>query len=284
MSKKQIKISKLMDSYTDDEFFIEGAESAGLSEVRSKVMEQVQNKKHLKLSKKILIIAAAVVGVTAITAAALPYGIFTSQTNGRYSFGQGMDTIAEPTGEEIPPYTVNGDKVYFTANGENIDITDKIGEDKFYFYQFSDTDSLGDEVICVYAVCRSSSSEDNLAYGEHIYKKDKEGGFSTYSAGYMWGGSDAYCYYKDGEVIMVNDPDDPSYEEKITEYSSYPHRNINAAWLNTLHERETEWYNIVFSGKALDVSESDTSITGEDTLTEWLYPEGWTGEYVPEGV
>ena len=43
--KKQIEISKLMDSYTDDEFNIEGTESAGLQEVRSKVMEQVKNKR-----------------------------------------------------------------------------------------------------------------------------------------------------------------------------------------------------------------------------------------------
>ena len=57
--KKQIEISKLMDSYTDDEFNIEGTESAGLQEVRSKVMEQVKNKKPLKLSKKLLIIASS---------------------------------------------------------------------------------------------------------------------------------------------------------------------------------------------------------------------------------
>ncbi len=284
MSKKQIEISKLMDSYTDDEFYIEGTESAKLSEVRNKVMEQVQNKKHLKLSKKILIIAAAVVGVSAITAAALPYGIFNSPTSTEYSFGDSWTDISEPTGNEIPPYTVKDDRVYFTANNENIDITDKIGEDKFYFYQYTDTDNQGEEIICVYAVCRDSSAEDDLGYGEYVYKSNKEKSFFTQGASTMSGGFVPYCYYKDGEVIMMNDKNDPNYEEKSAEFSSYPNRCTIMPWVSALDKVDNEWYNTLCDGKELDVSKSDTSITGSEELTDWMYPEGWTGERVPEGV
>lgn len=282
MSKKQIEISKLMDSYTDDEFNIEGTESARLSEVRNKVMEQVQNKKHLKLSKKILIIAAAVVGVSAITAATLPYGFFKSQTGGEYGFREYGTDISEPTGNEVPPYTVRDDRVYLTVNDENVDITDKIGEDRFYFYQYTDTDNQDEEVICVYAVCRDSGSEDGLGYGEFVYKK-RENSFFTNGAGSMYGTVTPYCYYKDGEVIMIN-KEDEDYEAKKAEYTKYPHRCIRESWMIELSEKKDEWYRTVSSGETLDVSKTDTSIDAAEEIDPWMYPEGWTGEYVPEGV
>lgn len=283
MSKKQIEISKLMDSYTDDEFNIEGtASSARLSEVRNRVMEQVKNKKPLMLSKKLLIIAAAVVGLTAITAAVLPYGIFNSQTGSEYNFGAGAsDPIKEPTGDEVPPYTVTDGRVYFTVNGENIDITDEIGEDKFFFYQYNDVDNQGNELICLYAVCREGEGNDDLCYGEYVYMKNKDNSFFTYGAGHMSGGVKPYCYYKNGEIIMMN-KDDPDYAEKRAEFSSYPHRNVNKPWLNSLNRVENEWYKTISEGKELDVSKSDTAIYGEERISEWMYPKDWTGEYVPE--
>lgn len=47
---------------------------------------------------------------------------------------------------------------------------------------------------------------------------------------------------------------------------------------------EREWYNTLFDGKELDVTKSDTSITGGEEITEWLYPEGWTGERLSEDM
>lgn len=278
--KKQIEISKLMDSYTDEEFYIEGTQSAQLKEVRSRVMEQVKTKKPIKLSKKLLIIAAAVVGVSAITAATLPYGIFNSQTGGEYSFEKYKTDIKEPTGDEVPPYTVTDGRVYFTVNNENIDITDKISENNFWFYQYADTDNQGNEIICVYAVC---GDIDDFGYGESVFRKNEDTLYVN-GAGQMHGGCEPYCYYKNGEVIMVNDKEAPDYEEKRAEHNRYPHRVINAPWHACYMRAENEWYQTLFEGKELDVTKSDTSITGREEITEWLYPEDWTGERVPEGV
>lgn len=278
--KKQIEISKLMDSYTDDEFNIEGMESAGLQEVRSKVMEQVKNKKSLKLSKKLLIIAAAVVGVSAITAASLPHIFFRSGSGTMYEFDENNRLVDIKHGDssfDNPPYTAENGKVYFTANNENIDITETLEQGKNYYYQYTDTNAEGKE--CMYIITVGGDIDD-LGYGESVYVKGSDG-FRTGGAGWYGGSTgEYYCYYKDGEVIMADS------EEAIAECRTlkYPVRMMEKAWFLQARNDDNRWYLALCKGEEVDVSDTDGTVTETDQISVWHYPEGWTGERLSEDM
>ena len=72
--KNTIKISRLMDAYTDNEFFIHGESEVNLEMVKNNVIEKAEGaKKRMKPVAKVLIgvaaAAALAVGATATTVA-----------------------------------------------------------------------------------------------------------------------------------------------------------------------------------------------------------------------
>ncbi|MDE7280946.1 MAG: hypothetical protein K2N36_04315, partial [Ruminiclostridium sp.] len=65
-----MKITEIMDNYTDNEVLIEGEHSADVEKVLQGVSAKAKVKKHLRLHTKIIIAAAAAfIGIFAITAA-----------------------------------------------------------------------------------------------------------------------------------------------------------------------------------------------------------------------
>lgn len=270
MSRQQIEISKLMNSYIDDEFYIEGEAAASVKAVKNRVMEQVKPKKRLKLGTKAIMIAAAVAVAGIMTAAVLPYGILQSQNGTRFEFFEydadiktpGIDLVADM---EIEPYTMENGRVYFTADSQYIDITDYIESGENYYYQYADEDNLGNKYICIVAV---GGDIDDLIYGEIAYQ-DKPNGLA---AAYLNRGCEVYCYYKDGEVIIVDS------EEKKAEAISYPYRNIEKpCWLAFKNQMDI-WKSDIDAGKSVDVSDTVSAKDFEIQYTGWIYPEGWSGE------
>lgn len=270
MSRQQIEISKLMNSYIDDEFYIEGEAAASVKAVKNRVMEQVKPKKRLKLGTKAIMIAAAVAVAGIMTAAVLPYGILQTQNGTRFEFFEYEADIKTPgieldAEQEIEPYTMENGRVYFTADSQHIDVTDYIERGENYYYQYTDEDNLGNKYICIVAV---GGDIDNIAYGEIAYQ-DKPNGLW---AAYFNGGCKVYCYYKDGEVIIVDS------EEKRAEATSYPYRNIEKPCLLAFEHQMNIWGSAIAAGKSVDVSHTVSTKDFEGKYTGWLYPEGWSGE------
>lgn len=169
-----MRISEIMDSYTDNEFLIEGQQAVSSDEIAAGVMDRVKAKKPLKLKAKILIIAAAVVALAGITGAAINDAFFTDQLGNEIShFGAWSSTY----GDMIPPYTIveseEGKKVFFTANNEHIDITEYINRGENYYYYFSEVDNRANEYPAILCV---GGTIDDIGFGEYFVHCDFKGG------------------------------------------------------------------------------------------------------------
>ena len=177
-----MRISEIMDNYTDNEFLIEGQQAVSSDEVAAGVMDIIKVKKPLKLRTKILIAAAAVVGLAGITGAAINDGYFTSQLGNEIShFGSWSSTY----GDMIPPYTIveseEGKKVFFTANNEYIDITDYINRGENFYYYFSEVDNRANEYPAILCV---GGTIDDIGFGEYYVHCDLNGsGLSASNVG-----------------------------------------------------------------------------------------------------
>lgn len=281
MSIQKIEISKLMDNYTDEEFFLEGNSAASARAVTDRVMKQAATKRNLKLRPKVLIIAAtvAVTGLL-ITAAAMPYGFIESVTGSKYEFhnngvdikAPGIDFDAE---FENKPYTAEDGRIYFTADGQNTDITDYLQRGENYYYKYTETDTQGVDYDIILAV---GGNIEDPSYGEMIFQRKERSFFSPMSAAQFNNSGDVYCYYKDGQVIIVDTP------EKREESTSYPHRSLNYTCLAEFEHQMELWKQDVLNGREIDVDNIDRSLTFERKYTEWLYPEGWSGERVSNDI
>lgn len=177
-----MRISEIMDNYTDNEFLIEGQQAVSSDEVAAGVMDKIKVKKPLKLRTKILIAAAAVVGLAGITGAAINDTFFTDQLGNEISnFGSRSSTY----GDMIPPYTIveseEGKKVFFTANNEYIDITDYINRGENFYYYFSEFDNRANEYPAILCV---GGTIDDMGFGEYYVHCDLNGsGLSASNVG-----------------------------------------------------------------------------------------------------
>ncbi|MCH5200362.1 MAG: hypothetical protein J1F60_05315, partial [Oscillospiraceae bacterium] len=59
--KKELDITKIMDDYTDNEFFVEGEQAVDTEKAVGELLAQVRPKKRMKPIFKVLIAAAALV-------------------------------------------------------------------------------------------------------------------------------------------------------------------------------------------------------------------------------
>ena len=149
MNKREIDITKLMDSYTDNEFNIGGEAGVDADKVIGAVLPQVKQKKKVKPLFKVLIAAAAATVVLAGTAAAsrivisggyeTPTGISVSY---RFSENDGSWSTHFDDDRTDPIKVEEGNRLIFIADGQNIDITDLVDENTPYIYTYDN--SVGD--------------------------------------------------------------------------------------------------------------------------------------------
>lgn len=275
MSRQQIEISRLMNDYIDEEFNISGKAAASAGAVKKAVMKQAEPKRNIRIFRKAAIIAAAVAAVGTLTAAALPYGFLKSQTGAEYEFSEyesrtktpGIDIDADLA---VLPYSVEDGKVYFTADNQHIDITEYMGSGHNYFYKYCDTDNQGGEYVIVMAV---GGEIDDPAYGEMVFQKD---GHHLGAANYI-GGGETFCYYKDGNVIMAD-----SEEAEAESLEGCPWRTLKYPCWQEFDYYQLKWAKDISNGEEIDLSEADGTLVFETKLSDWHYPEGWTGEMVEE--
>lgn len=198
----QYNISELMDNYTDNKFLIEQPQGADTDKVLQGVKEKIRSKKHLRLGTRILIaaLAAAAVVIT-VTATSSPVADYTSALGSEYHFcSDGSASWSTLTAQA--PYTVEGDRVIFTADGQHIDITDSIKDDNIYLYEYTGIDSHGLELMCYIGV---AGTIGDLSYGEIVFSADlTDCMVDGHNAG------DVY-YLFDGEEINEKDLTEEQY-------------------------------------------------------------------------
>ena len=140
---KRIRISRLMDEYTDTEFFPVGGSAVSSERVKARVLASVKVKTQRKQMprKKVLLAAAMAAAMVLLMAAGYPF-IQRRLVNGSLSFGQngeGRFVSFEAHGSVMD---AEDGRLYFTPeDGERVDITDLVSEETPYIYDGSDPDS-----------------------------------------------------------------------------------------------------------------------------------------------
>lgn len=158
---KEYDIYRLMDNYSDNEFNEIQWENVDTDSVSKKVMERIKAKRHIKPAVKVMIIAAAVAALGVVTAASIPQTIIRFFT-GAELIKDGRSSLFKTEAEKVtPPYSLEGDGLYFTANNEHINITDKVNNETPYIYSYNKTD---EPEYTVYIVV--GGELDDLGYAE----------------------------------------------------------------------------------------------------------------------
>ena len=142
---KRIRISKLMDEYTDKEFFPTGGSVVSTEAVKARVLAQVKastpaKQKQMPRKKKVLL-AAALAAALLLAGAGYPL-IQHRLVGGELRFEQRPN---ERTASLIHYNNVveseDGRLFFDRDDGQRIDITDLVSEDTPYIYDCSDPDT-----------------------------------------------------------------------------------------------------------------------------------------------
>lgn len=226
--KREIDITMLMDSYTDNEFNIGGEAGVDADKVLSAVMPKVKKKKKIKPLFKLLMASAAatvaaIVGVTVVSSSLIGNAHFTTALGARvdYEYGEkweGGDIYTYshsfsywPKDLKYPAEETDG-RLYFTADGQNVDITDIIDRKTPYIYTYI----VPQTSLPVHIIMGGDPGE--VAYVELMYFE-----------GYGWFG---YGYFMDTEEdvggIRVSVDNYERYEEPYEK------------WVNSNYRRWTD--------------------------------------------
>lgn len=144
---KRLKITKLMDEYTDTEFFPTGGSVVSPEAVKDRVLAQAmaaastRRKQKMPRKKKIFLAAALVAALVLLMGAGYPF-FQRRLVNGSLSFGQ--DERGKYMSYEQRDNIIEEEdgRLYFSPeDGQRVDITDLISEETPYIYDGSDPDT-----------------------------------------------------------------------------------------------------------------------------------------------
>lgn len=219
-----MKISELMDNYTDNEFFIKGDTGADAESVFNKAAARVKPRKHLKLRTKIIAAAAAaVIGVSAVVGWTYSPTVLITRTGDKNEWSLLDSSSGKSAQNEIEPYKVVDGRVYFTAVDEGeeaIDVTETVCSGKAFIYQYTQKDSWGGEHICLIAI---GGDPENMGYAEAVFGTGTEGTGRNVS---ISGGSFELFYWIDGKAVSEKD----LTEEQRTHIEDYPKNWVDKPW------------------------------------------------------
>ncbi|MDE6280839.1 MAG: hypothetical protein K2M15_03455 [Oscillospiraceae bacterium] len=146
---KRLEISRLMDEYTDTEFFPEGGSAADTQVVKERVLAQVTpaKKRRVPTIKVALLAAALAVGCALCVAAGLPQDTFQLFTGGTFwadvqMSGPNRHVYADLS-NAFPedPLVLEDGRLWLVLNGERTDITDLIDEETPYIVEYLDPET-----------------------------------------------------------------------------------------------------------------------------------------------
>lgn len=139
---KRLTISRLMDEYTDTEFFPTGGSAADPEAVKGRVLARVNapKKKRMSVKKKALlaaVLAAALVVLVGAGTSTIMQGILT----GRVEYEKTPDSQSVSVFHDKPPVREEDGRIWFVAAGQRVDITDLIDEETPFIYDGCDPDT-----------------------------------------------------------------------------------------------------------------------------------------------
>ena len=140
---RRLKISKLMDEYTDTEFFPTGGSAVSPERVKARVLASVNvqpKKKQLPKKKKVLLAAALAAAMVLLMAAGYPY-IKHSFADGKLTFEQTGDGRITTLEQIVVVRYEEGRLIFTRDDGQHMDITDLVSEETPYIYDGSDPDT-----------------------------------------------------------------------------------------------------------------------------------------------
>ena len=141
---KRLRISKLMDEYTDTEFFPTGGSAIDPEVVKARVLANVKTaakKKPMPRKKKVLLAAALAASLVLLVGAGYPYFqhrlvggalSFEQKSNERMTSLVHYNSVVEPE---------DGRLFFNRDDGQRIDITDLVSMETPYIYDGSDPDT-----------------------------------------------------------------------------------------------------------------------------------------------
>ena len=144
---KRLRVSSLMDEYTDTEFFPTGGSAVNSEAVKDRVMAQAKaeaptrRKQKMPRKKKILLAAALAAAMVLLTAAGYPL-IQHRLVGGTLSFKQRENEKITAFVHNTPiAENENGRLIFNRDDGQRVDITDLVSEETPYIYDASDPDT-----------------------------------------------------------------------------------------------------------------------------------------------
>lgn len=167
---KRLEISRLMDEYQDNEFCPEEGSAASAAAVKARVLAQTApaKKRRMPRWKTGLIAAALAAGALLSIAAGLPGLVYHFASGHQISIAPDKRSASSTLeGQEAAPVTVENGRLIFTADGQRLDITDKVDEETPYIYERTDPVTGNKGYVIV------GGTVDNLGWEETFL--DEEG-------------------------------------------------------------------------------------------------------------
>lgn len=159
----KVEVSKLMNHYTDTEFCPKEGNFADTQAVKDRVLAQAAPARRGKRAgMKLMLVAAAAVACVGLMAAGLPAQVYTMFTGGTVvaQSGTGEISIGLTGDDPVSPVTAENGRLWFTADGQHVDITGLIDENTPYIYTRTDPDTGSIGYIIV------GGTMDDLGYVE----------------------------------------------------------------------------------------------------------------------
>ena len=142
---KHLEISKIMDEYTDTEFFPADTSAVDPEAVKARVLAGIKaptGRKQLPRKKKLLL-AAGLAAALVLMGAGLPSLVHQTYQllNTTLTFEQNPDSRSVTYEHGAFSIEVEDGRLFFVLDGERTDITDIISEDTPYIYDGSDPET-----------------------------------------------------------------------------------------------------------------------------------------------
>lgn len=140
---KRLTISKLMDEYTDIEFFPTGGSAADKDAIKAQVLANAKlaGKKPMPKKKKALLMAAIAAVLVVLVGAGLPSIIYQLPNGMMIRFDQSIDGRSISISSDGPILDVEDGRIISLLDGRHEDITDRISADTPYIADRSDPDA-----------------------------------------------------------------------------------------------------------------------------------------------
>ena len=182
---KELKISRLMDDYVDNEVCIEGETSVDNEELKGLVMKQVKKPPLIRPAFKAAIAAlAAAVGIGAmfgftpeqhsittlsnytVSYKVMDYDDIPPNTAGRYYDEEGVFYYDQKDSNIDHLVRLEQGRIIFTGDGQHIDVTDLIDEETPYIYPYKNAGDGSQGYIVI------GGTPDFFAFADIYYLRD----------------------------------------------------------------------------------------------------------------